>query len=629
MTIGPGIVIDGSGGSTIGYDGGGPQTPIINQGTIDSDQGGSIDIYATTLISTGTLAGYGSVLNIDAAYTTQAGTLEATDSGDLSIGGIWTDTGPIINDDSFITLGGSLTLGPGAEISGYGQGAEYGLGPGTVFLDATLDPLGTTLDVNGSGLNLALEGGTIAGGTVNLTGGATMVATTAGETLEGVTLDGTLDMTEAAGVAVTVTGGLTLDGTVLLGNFYGGSGESLNFVGAQTLGGTGTITFGASAAITTAASGGDSGTLTIGPGIVIDGTGSSTIGYDGGGPQTPLIIQGTVDATEGGALSIYGTDWTNAGTLEAEAGSTLDLATTPSNLASGTLTGGTWEVGADSTLTIAGANITTNAATIIVDGPNTNFPALAPLATNAASGLLELFNGASLTTAGSLDNAGTITIDPSALYVSGNYTQQSTGALDIGIGGYFPGSPTGLLNVTGTATLTGALNVSLTGGFVPTPGESFTVLTFASRSGNFTTETGLDIGGGQSLVPYYSPGSLDLFAFSLSGFVVTNLNHSGPGSLRSAITNVNIDPIPTDFDQVTFATGIQGGTISLLSPLPALTRSDSGIIGPITLDGSSAGTADGLDLSGDQQEVEDLTIIAFSGAGISVSGYDDSVLGSA
>ncbi len=93
---------------------------------------------------------------------------------------------------------------------------------------------------------------------MNLTGGATVVATTAGGTLEGVTLDGTLDMTEADDVSVAVTGGLTLDGTVLLGNFYGGSGESLSFVGAQTLGGTGTITFGRSAAITTAASGGDS-----------------------------------------------------------------------------------------------------------------------------------------------------------------------------------------------------------------------------------------------------------------------------------------------------------------------------------------------------------------------------------
>ncbi len=311
--------------------------------------------------------------------------------------------------------------------------------------------------------------------------------------------------------------------------------------------------------------------MTIGPGIVIDGTGSSTIGYDGGGPQTPIIYQGTVDATEGGVLSLYGTNWKNAGTLEAGNGSTLDLATTPSNLASGTLTGGTWELGADSTLAFAGGNITTNAATVILDGPNTHFPALAPLATNSASGLLELFNGASLTTAGGLDNAGTITIDPSALYISGNYTQQSTGTLDIGIGGYIPGNATGLLNVIGTATLAGALNVSLTGGFVPTPGESFTVLTFGSRSGDFTTETGLNIGGGQNLVPYYSPGSLDLFAFSLSGFVVTNLNDSGPGSLRSAIGNVNIDPITTDLDQVTFAAGIQGGTISLLSPLPALT----------------------------------------------------------
>ena len=58
-----------------------------------------------------------------------------------------------------------------------------------------------------------------------------------------------------------------------------------------------------------------------------------------------------------------------------------------------------------------------------------------------------------------------------------------------------------------------------------------------------------------------------------------------------------------------------------------MTRDQVSIAGPITLDGTSAG-GDGLDISGDQDGVQDLTITAFSGAGISISGNDDTITGS-
>ena len=54
----------------------------------------------------------------------------------------------------------------------------------------------------------------------------------------------------------------------------------------QTLGGTGSIVLGGTLGntINTASSGGDSGTLTIGPGITIDGN-SGSIGYDPNGTR--------------------------------------------------------------------------------------------------------------------------------------------------------------------------------------------------------------------------------------------------------------------------------------------------------------------------------------------------------
>jgi len=127
------------------------------------------------------------------------------------------------------------------------------------------------------------------------------------------------------GDAITVTDGLTLNGTLDLGPADPANGAStLDFQGAQTLGGTGLIVLGGAGyepeSINTASSGGDSGTLTIGPNITIDGT-AAYIGYDSGpGTETPLVLEGTINAsTSASYIQIYGTNWTNSGTLEATA----------------------------------------------------------------------------------------------------------------------------------------------------------------------------------------------------------------------------------------------------------------------------------------------------------------------
>jgi len=110
-------------------------------------------------------------------------------------------------------------------------------------------------------------------------------------------------------------------------------------------------------------------------------------------------------------------------------------------------------------------------------------------------------------------------------------------------------------------------------------------------------------------------------------YVVTNVSDSGPGSLRQAIELADIDPTANGPDQISFATNISGGTIDLLSPLPALTRDQVTITGPITLDGTSAGAGDGLDVSGSEDSIQVLSITGFSGSGLSISGSDDSITG--
>ncbi|MGO9469242.1 MAG: hypothetical protein ACLQVF_34380, partial [Isosphaeraceae bacterium] len=78
---------------------------------------------------------------------------------------------------------------------------------------------------------VTLSGGTLAGGPITMTDGATIVGTynnANGGTLSGVTLDGTLDLATNIGANVTVKGGLTLNGTIAIGNSTGSSYGQLN-----------------------------------------------------------------------------------------------------------------------------------------------------------------------------------------------------------------------------------------------------------------------------------------------------------------------------------------------------------------------------------------------------------------
>jgi VCBS repeat-containing protein len=94
-------------------------------------------------------------------------------------------------------------------------------------------------------------------------------------------------------------------------------------------------------------------------------------------------------------------------------------------------------------------------------------------------------------------------LSPGLLNITGNYTQNSTGALNIEFGGLNPGTGFDQLNISGIATLAGTLNISTIGSFCPE--GSFEIMTFASRTGDFTTNNGLNFGGGRAFT--LSPGA--------------------------------------------------------------------------------------------------------------------------
>lgn len=118
----------------------------------------------------------------------------------------------------------------------------------------------------------------------------------------------------------------------------------------------------------------------------------------------------------------------------------------------------------------------------------------------AYQGDLTLAEGASLVGSGTLDgdlvNAGTVSpgTSPGGITITGDYTQEETGVLSIELAGTEPASEYDQLHVTGSAVLAGTLDVTLIVPFVPPWEHTFTIMTYGSRSGEFSAVNLPDIG---------------------------------------------------------------------------------------------------------------------------------------
>ena len=142
---------------------------------------------------------------------------------------------------------------------------------------------------------------------------------------------------------------------------------------------------------------------------------------------------------------------------------------------------------------------------------------------------------------------------PGLLTISGNYTQAGGGALSIEVAGLISGTNFDRLAVSGTASLAGALNLTLTNGFYPPTNANFSFLTAATRLGAFDTfnypsnEVGMQVDyttiNASAQVINVRPG-LPLFASQTNNeLVLFNLNAAGtdadqpPQTLSYALTN--------------------------------------------------------------------------------------------
>ncbi|MEX2220026.1 MAG: hypothetical protein WD749_14840 [Phycisphaerales bacterium] len=298
LTVEPGVSVRGAG--LVGYrDSGSTPGAMINNGLISaSTPGNEMTIHAETLINLGTIeAVNGGSLTFQNNYGlstwTNFGTLRAASGGQLRLNGVYSFVnGSMVNDG------------------------------GTIIIKGTLNNHDSTLSISGPG-DVTLDG-VIAGGTITTPGPGRLVVAGGGGgfgTLDDVTLAGDI---EASSRTLRIRTALNLGGTIRTV----GTNPTVFFESPSTLvSGTGSIVFaGASLTAPHRLDMAAGAVVTLGPGTVVRG-GNGVLGDVAGiGSPSTLINQGRISAdAPGQTLAIAATSFTNAGTVEALPGATLEL----------------------------------------------------------------------------------------------------------------------------------------------------------------------------------------------------------------------------------------------------------------------------------------------------------------
>ena len=477
LTIGSTILVHGGPGNV-----GTSAEPLINDGEIRADVNGAQIIIAGT--------GW-----------TNNGTLSALNGGELELRGSWSNTGTITETDSELRLGGQFTTADFA-----GVGGRAGSTGSMSLVSGTLDNGGSTLNLTADTGTLIIDGGTLKGGTVNGAGGA-QLDYAGGGALDSVTVNapmsgsGTLD----------IFNGLELNNTLTIGSGF--NFATIDFEGTQTLGGTGVVFFGGSSTSNRISSTG--GTLTIGPGILIQG-GPGKIGN----PLDVWVNQGEIRADIAGALSrltMDGDGWSNTGTVRAIGGARLEFKGNWSNTGTITEENSELRIGGNFTTAdlagLSGRALSTGKALLrpgLLDNTATTLSLTASTGTLIMDGItilggtVEATGGTRLDFDGLGSDGGTLDgvivncdmLGSSTVTVLNNLTINGTATLG---NGSFPGK----LDFTGSQTLNGTGEIVFNAaGFqnrVGSSGGTLTIgpdMTLRGAPGNIGDDTGFVINQG-------------------------------------------------------------------------------------------------------------------------------------
>jgi hypothetical protein len=216
---------------------------------------------------------------------------------------------------------------------------------------------------------------------------------------------------------------------------------------------------------------------------------------------TPAVLNLSGGALEGSSLVMPLGAMTWSGGTQSGSGRTVipaDVTLTIANPAAVYLRGRTLDNAG--TVVWTGNTIQLSASALITNRAGALFEARNAAAFGYASGAPRFDNAGTFrkTAAGTtafhgggvaFRNYGTVEILGGIVSAAGGYTAAPNARLHCALGGTTPGSGYGQLQVAGTVTLNGALSVELNPGFLPTVGDTFTLLTAGTRNGAFAAFT--------------------------------------------------------------------------------------------------------------------------------------------
>ncbi len=509
----------------------GATTPVTISGTFAPD---FTEISAATVDFTGTATTTNLTLS-DNGTLRGAGTVTLRPGGTLTWNwGAMSGTGATL-----VPGGGALEIGSdspknldGRTLTNAGTANWTGFGNLTASNGAVFNNSGTFNDSNTSGHNFILGAG--AAPAFNNTG--TFTKTTAGYSSFFVPFTSTGTVTVSAGNLNLAGGGTgsgafspAVDGilefsggtySLASGSSVTGAGKALFSGGVTTVNGTYNITgtteiTGGTASFTGSASTKDltlsGGALTGAGTVTLSGTSTWTGGTMGGSGSTAIAAGGILNISgdtaknlDGRALNTGGTaNWTGNGAIAGSGGALLTNSGAFNDGGAHSLSGapffntGSYRKTGQGVSTFGGrfdnrGTVDVQNGTVTVTGSYTQITGstlvAGTLGANPGIQIRDGSLGGAGTLNGNVSNAGNVNPGASAgaMTINGNYVQAPAGALNLEIGGTVPGTQYDKLVISGTATLDGTLNVSLIDSFAPSVGNTFQVMTFASRNGDFT-----------------------------------------------------------------------------------------------------------------------------------------------
>ncbi len=484
LVVSNGGTLTNSGAMQVPAPGGGARTiqsNLTNTGTVTINQPTSYNAGGTTFDNQGTVTianGVTFTVSNGAAFTNDttgkvnassssgSGELFATGATFTEKNGTTLGVNPVVVDDSTLVYSGSGT--PGASlIRVRGSSALSGdvLPNQTLQLESTCSEH-AVVTAAGSFTNA---------GTLILTNGdgcgnnATLVVSNGGT----LTNSGAIQSLPANGGQRTLQGNLTNTGTVTINQPTGYSGTLLNQGTITLADGVGLTVTGTSSVTNTstgkinASSSSGSGDLFLAGGTTFVEAGGTTLGVN------PVIVDDATPsytgtrATGPSLIRVRGSSALSGNVLPKQ---TLQLESTCSEHAVVTAAGSFTNAG---TLILTNGDGCGNNATLNLNGGTlTNNGTVQTLRASGGQRIIQ----------GNVSNARVVNLgDGITLQVQGNYTQASTGVLATNI----TPSGTGVISVSGSATLAGNAQVIRPNSFVPSVGTSFGILSAGAASGTF------------------------------------------------------------------------------------------------------------------------------------------------